>query len=493
MAELHLAVDLGAGSGRVFLARLGQDEFALEEIRRFHYAPISRAGHLRWDFASIRAEIEAGLRDAGARAKSEDATIYSVGVDSWGVDYGWLDANGELLSDPICYRDARTVGGMEKFGARMAREEIFRRTGLQFMPFNTLYQLASETRPSSAAKLLLIPDLVNFFLTGRAVTEYTNATTTQMLNAVSRQWDAGLLEQLDLPPHLLAEVVQPGTEIGPLKPSLASAAGLTGVRVIAPATHDTGSAVAGAPLVEDWAFISSGTWSLVGAERRTPLINAEILRHNFTNEGGVYGTFRLLKNVMGLWLLESCRREWQAHGQMVEYATLLREVEAIEGFPALIYPDAPRFFNPTSMLDAIHEQLAETGQSVGAMTPALVAKVVLDSLALRYASVLGTLEMVGQRKIAGVQIVGGGSLNAYLNQKTADFFGVPVVAGPTEATVIGNVLVQAIAAGRFKSLSEARWYVAQNVELQQFDPQDPPAVKLARQRYAELAARYGEV
>ena len=490
MADLYLAVDLGAGSGRVFLARLAQDEFTLEEIRRFHYAPVMSEGHLRWAFAHILSAIEAGLRDAGARAKAEGATIYSVGVDSWGVDYGWLDAQGKLIADPICYRDARTAGVMEKIWARMSREEIFRRTGLQFMPLNTLYQIAAGTRPANAAKLLLMPDLVNFFLTGRALTEYTNATTTQMLNAVSRQWDAELLQQIDLPAHLLAEIVAPGTEVGPLKPSLANAAGLAGTRVIAPATHDTGSAVAGAPLADNWAFISSGTWSLVGLERRAPLINDEVLRHNFTNEGGVYGTFRLLKNVMGLWLLEACRREWQAAGQPVEYAALLREVEAIEGFPALIYPDDPRFFNPASMLAAIQTQIAETGQSLVSDTPACLAKVILDSLALRYASVLHTLEKLTQRHIAGVQIVGGGSLNAYLNQKTADFFGVPVIAGPTEATVIGNVMVQAIAAGRFRSLSEARWFVAQNVELQEFEPQETPAVKFARQRFAKIAARY---
>lgn len=487
-SALYIAVDLGAGSGRVFLVSLAEDAFLLEEVWRFRYAPRLSDGHLRWDFSLIFNEIRAGLHDANRRAQELGYAVASLGVDSWGVDYGLLDDAGNLLQDPVCYRDARTVGVMEQAFARVTREEIFACTGIQFMPLNTLFQLYAQVQaglPSKAAKLLLMPDLINYFLTGKAVTEYTNATTTQMLNAKSGAWDTELLQGLGLPVNLLTEIVPAGTEVGPLKAEF----GLADVRVIAPATHDTGSAVVGAPLAEGWAFISSGTWSLVGVERPEPLINEAVARHNLTNEGGAYRTFRLLKNVMGLWLLESCRREWQAQGLTVEYADLLREVEAIEGFPALIYPDDPRFFNPTTMLAALAEQLAETGQRV-AQTPAAIAKTLLDSLALRYASVLRTIEQLTRRSIGGVQIVGGGSQNAYLNQMTASAAGVSVIAGPVEATVLGNAMVQAIATGRFKSLREARWYVTQNVELQEFEPQTSPAWADAVRRYAEIEARF---
>lgn len=493
--SLYIAVDLGAGSGRVFVAGVGAGELLLEEVRRFRYPPREEGGRLRWPFAEILAEIEAGLREAGERARQLGRAVRSIGVDSWAVDYGLVDERGTLIENPVCYRDARTRGVMNEVFRVVPREELFARTGVQFLELNTLYQLRAHAReglPTAAARLLLIPDLINFFLTGRAACEYTNATTTQLVGARTGQWDVELIERLGLPAHLLAEIVPAGTDLGALAAGMADSPGLEGARVVAPATHDTGSAVAGAPLADGWAYISSGTWSLVGVERAEPLVSAEVARHNFTNEGGAFGTVRFLKNVMGLWLLESCRAEWSARGAGVEYEELLGRVNAIEGHPGFIFPDDPRLFNPASMLRAVAEQLAETGQRVALDDAAMLTKVILDSLAFRYASVLRTIEALTGRRIEGVQIVGGGSRNDYLNQATADAAGRPVLAGPVEATVTGNVLVQATAAGRFASLAEARRHVSENVSPRRFEPRETRAAQEAARRYVEVEARYLE-
>ncbi len=491
--SLYIAVDLGAGSGRVFLAGVAAGELLLEEVRRFHYPARESGGHLRWDFARIFGEIKAGLRAAGARARELGRRVQSVGVDSWGVDYGLIDGAGKLIENPVCYRDERTRGMMEQIFARIPRDELFARTGIQFMPFNTLFQLAAHARagrvPAQAVRLLLIPDLINFFLTGRAATEYTNATTTQMVNAESRTWDAEALARLELPAQLLAGIVFAGTPLGTVRRETAYELGLEQVQVVAPATHDTASAVAGTPLADGWAYISSGTWSLVGIERNRPLINAEVARHNFTNEGGAFDNFRFLKNVSGLWLLESCRREWSERGRALDYDSLLRQVAERDDYAALIFPDDARFFNPPSMLDAIAEQLVERGQQVP-FEPVAMAKVILDSLAFRYASVLRTIELLTGQKLNGVHIVGGGSRNDYLNQMTANAANLNVAAGPVEATVTGNVLVQAMAAKRFATRGDARRHVAQNLKLNRFTPRASLALAEARRRYAAIEARY---
>jgi len=335
----------------------------------------------------------------------------------------------------------------------------------------------------------LIPDLINFLLTGKAVTEYTNATTTQLVNAATGLWDQHLIDELNLPVNLFTEIVAAGTNLGLLKMELAEELRLKNVQVITPATHDTGSAIVGAPLLDDWAYISSGTWSLVGVELDQPFINAEVARENFTNEGGAFGTIRFLKNVMGLWVLESCRREWQESGLVVDYDVLLREVAAREDFPALLYPDDARLFNPPSMNAAIAEQLAETGQPISD-EPVWITKAILDSLALRYASILRRIERLTEKPINGIQIVGGGSQNSYLNQATANATGKPVLAGPVEATVIGNVLVQAVTSGCFETLADARQHVAANLNLRRFDPQPSAAWENAALRFAEIEARF---
>ncbi|HEX8774108.1 MAG TPA: rhamnulokinase family protein [Pyrinomonadaceae bacterium] len=490
--SLYIAVDLGAGSGRVFLTGVAEGELLLEELRRFRYPASESAGHLRWKLPKIFDEIRAGLNRAGERARELGRPVESIGVDSWGVDYGLIDEAGVLIENPICYRDERTRQTMEQVFAHVPREEVFERTGIQLMVFNTLFQLyahAQEGLPKRAARLLLIPDLINFYLTGRAVTEYTNATTMQMVSARTGTWDRELIERLGLPLNLLTEIVPAGTRLGPLKPALADQSGLQAVSVIAPATHDTGSAVAGAPLETGWAYISSGTWSLVGVERREVLINREVARHNFTNEGGAFGTIRFLKNVMGLWVFESCRREWKKQGLDVSYESLLPQAEALKDCPALIFPDDERFFNPSSMMRAVKEHLTESGQAVPDNPPA-ISKTILDSLALRYASVLRTIESLTGEKIKGVQIGGGGGQNDYLNQATANATGLPVQAGPVEATVVGNVLVQAVSSGRFASLHEGRRHVAENVRLRKFTPARTPAWEEALSRYQSLEALY---
>jgi len=490
--SLFIAVDLGAGSGRVFLGGVTPGELLLEEIRRFHYPPSHSDDHLRWNFAGILKEIKAGLLQAGERTVELGRRVRSIGVASWGVDYGFIDAGGNLVQNPICYRDPRTQGVMDQVFARISREDLFARTGLQLMDFNTLFQFYAHAKagiPREAERLLLIPDLVHFSLTGRAATEYTNATTTQMINAKSETWDLNILKQLDLPAKLLPEIVFAGDQLGPLCPALADGPGLNDTQVVAPATHDTASAVVGAPLEDGWAYISSGTWSLVGIERSSRLINADVFAHNFTNEGGAFGTVRFLKNVTGLWILESCRKEWSEGGINIDYDVLLRQVAEHNGYELLIFPDDPRFFRPESMLGAIAEQLAESDSKIPS-DPVGWAKLILDSLAFRYASVLRTIESLTGRKIEGVQIVGGGSRNDYLNQMTANALNLTVAAGPVEATVTGNILVQAIAAKRFTSLPAARRHVAENTTIKKFTPRPSPALADAMSRYSQIEMRY---
>jgi len=490
--SLFIAVDLGAGSGRVFLAGATPDELLLEEVRRFHYPPAQSDGHLRWNLSRIFEEIKAGARAAGNRARILGRSIRSIGVDSWGVDYGLIDSEGNLVEEPICYRDARTQWSIDKVLTQISRAELYQRTGIQLLELNTLFQLYEHARsgvPQVAARLLQIPDLINFFLSGKAVSEYTNATTTQLVNARTRVWDSELIATLNLPARLFAEIVPAGAILGPLRPSLAAELDLQDVNVVAPATHDTGSAVAGTPLESGWAYVSSGTWSLVGIERHEVLINEEVARNNFTNEGGAFGTIRFLKNVMGLWILESCRKEWKERGVGVEYDHLLGEVAKLNEYPGFIFPDDQRFFNPTSMLEAVATQLSESGQQMPADAPR-VAKIIFDSLAFRYASVLRLIESLTGEKIKGVQIIGGGSQNAYLNQTTANATGLPTLAGPVEATAIGNFSVQAISAGRFESLSEARRHVAKHVRLEKFSPQSSASREHAHRRYALVEARY---
>jgi rhamnulokinase len=467
-----LAVDLGAGSGRAFLGRFDGAGPLLTEVRRFHYAPTRRDGHLRWDMSHVLGEVREAVRDAGRVTHERGERLASVGVCSWGVDYGLVDAGGRLLEDPVCYRDARTEGAIEAVTRCVPREEIFERTGIQFLPFNTLYQLDAHRRsglPAAAARLLLIPDLCHAALAGTSSSEYTNASTTQMLSLATRDWDRALLERVGLPAALLPPLLHPGTDTGPLEPALAAEAGLAGTRVVLPATHDTASAVVGTPLEPGWAYVSSGTWSLVGVERAQALTGAAAARANFTNEGGAFDTVRFLKNVMGLWILEQCRREWATAGRDLAAAELAAGVAALDAPIALLDPDDQRFLAPDSMLQALRAVLADAGHRVRD-EPVALAKVVLDSLASRYAQVVDTIEELTGDPVRGIHIVGGGSLNDYLNQATADASGRPVRTGPVEATALGNAIVQAISAGCFATLAEARRQVASALACRTFAP-----------------------
>ena len=464
---LRVAVDLGAGSGRAMLGRLSPAGLSLREVHRFRYEPRVQGGHLRWDFRLLLEGVVQGLKAAAAAAAETAGTIRSVGVDSWAVDYGLFDAEGRLLEDPICYRDARAEV-MDEVLRLVPRAEVFARTGIQFLPFNTLFQLyarVGEGVPAGAERLLMIPDALHYGLTGIARGERTNASTTQLLGAKSGAWERTLFERLGLPIDLMPEVDPAGTPLGPLVGELRGTPGLRDAVVIAPATHDTGSAVAGTPLRPGWAYISSGTWSLVGVELDAPLVDERVAAANFTNEAGAFGTTRFLKNVMGLWILESCRKEWPA----MPYEDLLAAVERLPGFAGRFDPDHPRFFNPPSMAREVKGALAEAGHAVPD-DPVPLAKAVLDSLAARYAEVLRTIESLTGRPIEGIHVVGGGSQNAYLNQATADAAGRPVLAGPVEATAIGNLAVQAIADGEVPSLAAAREWIASATAIRRYEP-----------------------
>jgi rhamnulokinase len=492
VAPLHLAVDLGAGSGRAMLGGLGGDGLFLEEVHRFHYAPVTSGGHLRWPFGRILDGIKAGLARGHDAAVAKDRAIETVAVDSWGVDFGLLDAGGRLVEDPVAYRDGRTEGEMERVLRKVPREEIFHRTGVQFLHINTLFQLHVQMReglPSGARRLLMIPDLCHHALCGSTRGEYTDASTTQLLDVRTRDWADDLFSRLGLPRELMPELVVPGTQLGELRASLQKDLGLGPLRVLAPATHDTASAVAGTPLEPGWAYVSSGTWSLVGVERESPLVSDAVARANFTNEGGAFGTIRFLKNLMGLWILEECRREWAGRGLPVEHADLLASVTGIVDVPGLIYPDHPRFFNPRSMTAELQGALGESQQEV-TDEPARLAKVVLDSLAFRYASVVRGIEELSGRAVPGIHIVGGGCQNDYLNQATADAAERPVMAGPAEATATGNLLLQAIASGHLASLAEARGVVAQSMKPRRFEPRPSPGWREAAARYREIEEQY---
>jgi rhamnulokinase len=488
--SFHAAIDLGACSGRVVLGDVAADAVSMRELDRFHYAPRHLDGHLRWDMPRLVAGLLVGLQHAAAAARTAGGELTSVGVDGWGVDYGLLDDEGGLVEEPICYRDERTAGVMAEVFARVPRETIFAATGIQLLPFNTLFQLAAHVNaglPARAVRLLLIPDLCHHVLSGSVVGELTNASTTQLLNVEGADWHGDLFDRLGLPRALMPELVPAGTELGYLRSELRPTRELASIRVVAPATHDTASAVLGTPLEAGWAYISSGTWSLVGVERDAPLVDAQVLAANVTNERGAGGTIRFLKNVMGLWLLESCRREWAGAGWSETLDRLLERVGAPSEPSALIYPDAPRFFSPRSMTHELTAALLESGQPV-VDDPAIVTKVVLDSLALRYASVITTLERLTGQSIEGIHIVGGGALNAYLNQATANAAGRPVLAGPIEATAIGNLLVQAVACGTLSGVAEGRRAIAATAALapRRFDPQHAREWKEGASRYREI-------
>ena len=466
----YLAFDFGAQSGRAVLAHLQSGILTTEEVHRFANEPVEYSGALHWDMPRLWFEVRSALSRLG------EVELAGIGVDAWGVDYALLGERGELLQNPYHYRDRRTEGVMEEVLKKTSKEEIYQATGIQFMPINTLYQLFATRRQhpkllDAAKYLITIPDLFNYWLSGNAVCEFTNATTTQMVDPVKRTWATALMQRLELPAHLPAPIVEPGSIIGTLLPDIAGHTSLAGTSVIAPACHDTGSAVAAISARDGTAFLSSGTWSLLGTELDSPVITPDALRLNFTNEGGVNGTTRLLKNVMGLWMLQGCRQSWIAQGLSYDFAELIELATREPSFRHLVDPDDESFLRPPDMLAAINQFCTRTHQPVS-KEPGAYVRTVLESLAFKYRVVLRNLEQVCGKHIEKIRIIGGGSKNRLLNQLTADATGRSVLAGPAEATALGNVAVQILATGGATSLQEVRAIVDRSFPTEVFEPLD---------------------
>jgi rhamnulokinase len=462
-----LAIDLGAESGRAIRGDLRHGVLSLAEIHRFPNRAVHRDGGLRWDIRGLWREIRRGLDLA------TDGPLASVGVDTWGCDYALLGSDGGLLEDPYSYRDVRTDGVMQAVLDRLGADAIYGITGIQFLPFNTLFQLhAAATRTpevlARAEAFLTIPDLLNYWLTGRRQCEYTNATTTQMIDARTRTWAVGLLEALDLPAGILQPITEPGTAIGRVDPD--ASAVLAGTPVVVPACHDTAAAVASVPAGGRTAFLSSGTWSLLGTELPAPIVTPRARELNFTNEGGVCGSTRLLKNIGGLWLLQACRRAWAATGRSYGYDELLAAAEdSPHAFRSLFDPDHRSFLHPDDMPRTIAAYCRQTDQPEP-HGPGEVTRAILESLAFKYRAVLDALESLTGQRIEEIRIVGGGSRNRLLNQFTADATGRTVVAGPVEATALGNIAMQMLATGAVGSLAEARAIVERSFPVTRYEP-----------------------
>jgi len=489
-AAHFLAFDLGAESGRAVFGTLDGGKLAVHEVRRFPNAPLPLAGHIHWNVYALFDEMKAAMRDTAAAIGGRPS---SIGVDTWGVDFGLLAKDGSLLGLPFCYRDHRNAGAMEEYFKLVPPSALYEATGIQFMPFNTLFQIYALVRERSplldaAAALLFMPDLFNYLLTGRKAAEYTIASTSQCLDPGSRTWIPGLFQAMGLSKRLLQDIVEPGTVLGPVAEEVAAATGLRHVPVVATASHDTAAAVAAVPAEgRGWAYISSGTWSLVGVEEDHPLISGASLDANFTNEGGVGGTVRFLKNVSGLWLVQGCRNSWLAEGP-VTYDELTRAATEAPPFAALVNPDDPCFLNPPDMPRAIAAFCARTGQVLPATRGALVRSL-LESLALKYRHVIEQLRRVLGHPVERIHVIGGGSRNTLLCQLTADATGLPVVAGPAEATAIGNILVQAMALGCVSSLSEMRTIIRDSFDLRAYTPSGQAAAwDAASARFRELPA-----
>ncbi len=486
-----LALDIGAESGRAVLGRLNDGELSIQEVHRFPNKPVRIRGTLHWDILRLYDEVLTGMLHATRRAQEP---IESVGIDTWGVDFALLDRCGQLLGNPVHYRDRRTEGMMDAVLKLIPREEIYQRTGIQFMPINTLYQLYAlmvrqDPQLEQAHTFLTIPDLLHYWLTGEAVCEFTNATTTQCYDPRAGDWARDLLARLGIPTHIFPEIRPPGQVLGDLAREVADATGLANTKVVLPAAHDTGSAVAAVPFSNPKAaYISSGTWSLVGVETREPVINALGLLHNFTNEGGVGGRFRLLKNVMGLWLLQECRRTWATQGNDWSYEELTQLAQQAPPFRSLIDPDDGRFLPPGDMPARIQAFCQETHQPLP-QSPGEVVRCVLESLALKYRCVIEWLAQVCGWHIPAVHIVGGGVQNRWLCQATADATGRPVLAGPVEATAIGNLLVQAMGLGYLNGLDEARDYVRHTFPLALYEPRDTTTWQEAYERFIQTVVQ----
>jgi len=481
--QAFLAVDLGASSGRVLAGVLAGGRLELEEIHRFANGPVNVNGRLYWRTFELWSHVLAGLREAGRRLGD---SIVSVGVDAWGVDFGLLDQQGELLAAPVAYRDARTRGAMERALTVVPREEIFGETGVQFMELNSLYQLLAAQRLGSppldrAGRLLFMPDLFHWMLTGVAANEQTIASTSQLYNPRTQGWSQKLIDGFGLPREMFGEIVPPGTVLGPILRQVANETGLKNVKVVLPGSHDTASAVLAVPAVNPnpgdgaiqsphWCYISSGTWSLMGIETPAPVINDLCARWNFTNEAGVAGTTRVLKNISGLWLVQECQRVWKSQGQEYAWDDLTQLAGKAPPLVSVFDADDARLIAPADMPAQISALCREAG-TPAPEGPGPTIRAALESLALRYRHALGCLEQLGARRIERIHIVGGGAQNKLLCQFSADACDRPVLAGPVEATAIGNVMMQAIAAGTMADVAAARVVIRNSFEAVGYLPQ----------------------
>jgi rhamnulokinase len=494
-SDIALAVDLGASSGRVMAAELRGDEILLREVHRFENAPIQIGKRLHWNLLQLWSDIECGLTRA---AEEYQNRILSVGVDTWGVDFVLLDRNDDLVGPAFCYRDARTRGMMQRAFERVPKSDIFSETGIQFMELNTLYQFFSMREEGSplldiAEKFLMIPDFFHWILTGEKVNEFTNASTTQMLRPGDGGWSHRILDGLNIPSKLFSPPVQPGTDLGSIRSVIRNRTGLSAnTRTIVPATHDTGSAVLAVPADgfalarPDWCYISSGTWSLMGVELDRPMLGSLCQELNFTNEGGANGSVRLLKNIAGLWPFQQCRASWQRRGKPYDWTTLTTLAAESKPLQHWIDLEHAMFVAPEDMLDTILDYLRRTGQPTPESDGA-IARATLESLALRYRVCLAMLESLLGYRLETIHIVGGGVRNQLLCQMTADACNRRVVAGPVEATAIGNVVSQLLALGRFASIAEVRAWMRNKSPLEIYEPRDPAAWDDAADRLASNA------
>jgi rhamnulokinase len=475
-----LAVDLGASGGRVVSGAFDGRLLELEEIHRFENGPVMFAGELVWDLVRLWHEVVRGLRLAADR---HGAAVKTVGVDTWGVDFSFLGGDGTLLANPVCYRDARTHGMLAAAEAIVPRAEIFAATGLQFMEINSLYQLLAlqkrqATVLAAADRLLMIPDIFHWLLSGQASNEHTNASTSQCYDPQAHDWAFGMLERFGLPRRAFGRLVEPGTSLGGLRPEVAAETGLAGVSVVVPGTHDTASAVAAVPAAEppsprpDWCYVSLGTWALVGAELDRPLVTPACLARNFTNEGGIGGTTRLLKNVCGLWLVQQCRAAWQRAGKEWTWEQLTALAAEAPPLGTLVDPNHPSLVAPADMPEAIRKLARDSGEAVPESTAAVV-RTALESVAAAVRATLIELDELVGRRISRIHVVGGGVKNALLCQMIADATDRPVLAGPVEATAIGNLLVQLLAREGTVDLRSVRAVVRDSFEITRFEPRDP--------------------
>lgn len=485
-----VAIDLGATSGRTILGILRNDSVELREINRFPNKIIEANGHFYWDFLSLYQSILEGLK----LIAEEGIVPTSIGIDTWGVDFACFDCNGELLGNPYSYRDPHTTGAPERFYTKMSREKLYASTGIQIMNFNSVFQLDTmrgngSTVLSQAEKILFMPDALSYMLTGKAVTEYSIASTAQMLDAKERAFDPEILQLLGVNANQFGEFVMPGTVIGGLSESVQRQTGLGSIPVIAVAGHDTASAVASVPTLSSrFAYLSSGTWSLMGIETTEPIINETSSSLNFTNEGGIEGTIRFLKNICGMWLLEKSRLEWGVNAEDNAYPQLIADARQSEGFVSFINPDDPMFANPVSMVKAIQDYCSSTGQDVP-HTKAQLTRCIFDSLAMRYRQVFDYLKDFAGYPIEQLHVIGGGSKNSLLNQFTANALGVNVVAGPTEATAIGNIMMQAKSAGIYDSIEAMRTSINNSVDLKTYTPEDTALWNDNFQKYLAVTSR----